>query len=56
MFSTSVRTPESWPNPALASVVSRTRFAAAAPEQPVFADALAKHFGGVPDDATLARL
>jgi len=35
---------------------SMTLFAAAAPEEPVFAEVLAKHFGGVPDDATLARL
>src|SRR5215469_5937365 len=35
---------------------SMTLFAAAAPEDPVFAAVLAKHFGGVPDDATLARL
>ena len=35
---------------------SMTLFAAVAPEDPVFATVLAKHFGGVPDDATLARL
>ena len=35
---------------------SMTLFAAAAPEEPVFGDVLAKHFGAVPDDATLARL
>jgi uncharacterized protein (DUF1810 family) len=35
---------------------SMTLFAAAAPEETVFADVLATHFGGVPDDATLARL
>src|SRR5215469_15258969 len=35
---------------------SMTLFAAAAPEEPVFCEVLAKHFGGVPDDATLARL
>ena len=35
---------------------SMTLFAAAAPEEPVFAEVLAKHFGGVTDDATLARL
>jgi uncharacterized protein (DUF1810 family) len=35
---------------------SMTLFAAAAPEEPVFAEVLAKHFGGIPDEATLARL
>jgi uncharacterized protein (DUF1810 family) len=35
---------------------SMTLFAAAAPEERVFAEVLAKHFGGVCDDATLARL
>ena len=35
---------------------SMTLFAAAAPQDPVFAEVLTKHFGGVPDDATLARL
>ena len=35
---------------------SMTLFAAAAPEEPAFGDVLAKHFGAVPDDATLARL
>jgi uncharacterized protein (DUF1810 family) len=35
---------------------SMTLFAAVAPEDPVFAAVLAKYFGGVPDDATLARL
>ena len=35
---------------------SMTLFAAAAPEERVFAEVLAKHFGGVFDDATLARL
>ena len=35
---------------------SMTLFAAAAPEDRVFAEVLAKHFGGVSDDATLARL
>jgi len=35
---------------------SMTLFAAAAPEEPVFGDVLSKHFGAVPDDATLARL
>ena len=35
---------------------SMTLFAAAAPEEPVFGEVLAKHFGGVRDDATLARL
>jgi uncharacterized protein (DUF1810 family) len=35
---------------------SMTLFAAAAPEEPVFGEVLAKHFGAVPDDATLARL
>ncbi len=35
---------------------SMTLFAAAAPQQRVFAEVLAKHFGGVCDDATLARL
>ncbi len=35
---------------------SMTLFAAAAPDEPVFGEVLAKYFGGVPDDATLARL
>jgi uncharacterized protein (DUF1810 family) len=35
---------------------SMTLFAAAAPTEPVFAEVLEKHFGGVPDDATLTRL
>jgi uncharacterized protein (DUF1810 family) len=35
---------------------SMTLFAAAAPEEPVFGAVLAKHFGAVPDGATLARL
>ena len=35
---------------------SMTLFAAVAPEDPVFAAVLANYFGGVPDDATLARL
>jgi uncharacterized protein (DUF1810 family) len=35
---------------------SMTLFAAAAPQEPVFGEVLAKHFGGVRDDATLARL
>ena len=35
---------------------SMTLFAAAAREERVFAEVLAKHFGGVGDDATLARL
>jgi len=35
---------------------SMTLFAAAAPDEPVFGDVLAKYFGGVPDEATLARL
>lgn len=35
---------------------SMTLFATAAPQERVFAEVLAKHFGGVPDDATLARL
>lgn len=35
---------------------SMTLFAAAAPQERVFAEVLAKHFGGVCDDATLARL
>ena len=35
---------------------SMTLFAAAAPDDPVFGEVLAKYFGGVPDDATLARL
>ena len=35
---------------------SMTLFAAAAPEEPLFGEVLAKHFGAVPDDATLARL
>jgi uncharacterized protein (DUF1810 family) len=35
---------------------SMTLFAAAAHEEPVFQEVLAKYFGGVPDEATLARL
>ena len=35
---------------------SMTLFAAAAPDEPVFGEVLAKYFGGVQDDATLARL
>ena len=35
---------------------SMTLFATAAPDEPVFGQVLAKYFGGVPDDATLARL
>jgi uncharacterized protein (DUF1810 family) len=35
---------------------SMTLFAAAAPEEPVFGEVLAKYFGAVPDDATLAHL
>lgn len=35
---------------------SMTLFAAAAPDEPVFGEVLAKFFGGAPDDATLARL
>jgi uncharacterized protein (DUF1810 family) len=35
---------------------SMTLFAAAAPGEPVFAEVLAKFFGGIGDDATLARL
>jgi uncharacterized protein (DUF1810 family) len=35
---------------------SMTLFAAAAPDEPVFGEVLAKYFGGVPDEATLARL
>ena len=35
---------------------SMTLFAAAAPAERVFGEVLAKYFGGVPDDATLARL
>jgi uncharacterized protein (DUF1810 family) len=35
---------------------SMTLFAAAAPDEPVFAEVLAKYFGGAPDDETLARL
>jgi uncharacterized protein (DUF1810 family) len=35
---------------------SMTLFAAAAPDEPVFAEVLAKFFGGTRDDATLARL
>jgi uncharacterized protein (DUF1810 family) len=35
---------------------SMTLFATATPEERVFAEVLAKHFGGVCDDATLARL
>jgi len=33
-----------------------TLFAAAAPDEPVFGEVLAKYSGGVPDEATLARL
>lgn len=35
---------------------SMTLFAAADPDEPVFADVLAKYFDGARDDATLARL
>ena len=35
---------------------SMTLFAAAAPGEPVFREILTTYFGGVPDDATLARL
>jgi uncharacterized protein (DUF1810 family) len=35
---------------------SMTLFAAAAPDEPVFGEVLATYFGGVPDEATLARL
>lgn len=35
---------------------SMTLFAAADPDEPVFAEVLAKYFDGAPDDATLARL
>ena len=35
---------------------SMTLFAAAAPGEPVFGEVLATYFGGVPDEATLARL
>jgi uncharacterized protein (DUF1810 family) len=35
---------------------SMTLFAAAAPDEPVFGEVLTKYFGGVPDEATLARL
>ena len=35
---------------------SMTLFAAAAPEEPVFCEVLAKYFNSVPDDATIARL
>ena len=35
---------------------SMTLFAAADPGQPVYAEVLARFFGGEPDDATLARL
>jgi uncharacterized protein (DUF1810 family) len=35
---------------------SMTLFAAAAPDEPVFGEVLAKYFGGVPDKATLAHL
>jgi len=35
---------------------SMTLFAAAAPDEPVFGEVLAKYFGGVPDEATLTRL
>jgi len=35
---------------------SMTLFAAAAPDQPAFSAVLAKYFGGMPDEATLARL
>jgi uncharacterized protein (DUF1810 family) len=35
---------------------SMTLFAAAAQQEPVFGEVLTKYFGGVPDEATLARL
>jgi uncharacterized protein (DUF1810 family) len=35
---------------------SMTLFGAVAPEEPAFAGALQKYFGGVPDAATLARM
>jgi uncharacterized protein (DUF1810 family) len=35
---------------------SMTLFGAVAPEEPAFAEALQKYFGGVPDAATLARM
>ncbi len=35
---------------------SLTLFAAAAPDEMMFAEALKKFFGGIPDDATLKRL
>jgi uncharacterized protein (DUF1810 family) len=35
---------------------SMTLFAAAAPDEPVFGEVLAKYFGGTRDEATLARL
>ena len=35
---------------------SMTLFAAAAPDEPVFAEVLQKYFDGTPDEATLARL
>jgi uncharacterized protein (DUF1810 family) len=35
---------------------SMTLFARAVPEEPVFADALARYFDGVPDPRTLAKL
>ena len=35
---------------------SMTLFAAAAPDEPVFAEVLARYFGGERDEATLARL
>jgi uncharacterized protein (DUF1810 family) len=35
---------------------SMTLFAAAAPDEPVFGEVLTKYFGGVRDEATLARL
>lgn len=35
---------------------SLTLFAAAAPEEPLFGDALERHFSGRPDAATLSRL
>jgi uncharacterized protein (DUF1810 family) len=35
---------------------SMTLFAAAAPEDPVFADVLEKYFGGVPDEGTTSRI
>ncbi len=35
---------------------SMTLFARAAPDQPLFRQALDKYFGGAPDDATIARL